>query len=350
MALYATLLPELEQAIQQGSVVKCANMAERVTDLFIGGANHFSAEQVGLFDHILGRLSDEVGPTTLAGIARRIATVVGAPISLVRRLAGDDDIDVAGPVLRGSPCLLDADLAAVAARMGPPHLLAIAQRQALAIPVTDVLVERRDGGILQAVAANRGARFSDFGFGILVKWAVGDDELATTVGLRQDIPPAHLRQLLQDTTDVVRRRLSAAATMTARGETGGRIATPHSDAQYTVMALVRAGKLDVTQLRAFSENGQFAETAATLSALSHVPIAHIERLIRGERLDALLILGRAIGIDWATLHPIILLRPGRRNGPNFSEARANFERLSQPSAERVVGFWRDGTTKTSAST
>jgi uncharacterized protein (DUF2336 family) len=111
MAPYATLIPELEQAIRHGSVAKRADMAERVTDLFIDAADHFSAEQVGLFDLILGRLTEEVERTTLAGIARRIAPVADAPIGLVRRLAGDDDIDVAGPVLRASPRLPEADLA-----------------------------------------------------------------------------------------------------------------------------------------------------------------------------------------------------------------------------------------------
>src|SRR3979490_3085 len=124
MALYATLIPEFEAAIRQGSDAKRAAMAERITDLFIDAADRFDAVQVALFDEILGRLIDEIEHKTLAEISRRIAPVAHAPIGVVRRLAGDDNINVAGPMLRGSPRLADTDLATIATRMGPPHLLA----------------------------------------------------------------------------------------------------------------------------------------------------------------------------------------------------------------------------------
>ncbi len=356
MAPYATLIPELEQAIQHGSAGKRADMAERVTALFIGGADRLSAEQIGLFDQVLGRLIDEIDHGMLADIARRIAPLAHAPIGMVRRLAGDEDIDVAGPVLRVSPRLPDDDLAAIAGRMGPEHLLAISQRPAITMPVTNVLVRRGDSNVLRVVAANRGALFSDLGFSTLVKRAAGDDGLAEMVGLRPDLPAAHLHQLIREATKIVRRRLTAVAPPAARSEihkalatasaeVTGRIATANRDAQRTVLTLVRAGKLDAAQLRVFADNGQLAETVAALSALSRVPIELINRQVRGDRLDALLILGRAIGIDWPTLRAVIVLRTGRSSGPSLEEARANFERLSRPSAERVVSFWRNsGTT------
>src|SRR3984893_891429 len=102
MTLYASLNPELETAIQQGSDAKRAIMAERITDLFIDAADRFDAVQVALFDEILGRLIEEIEIKTLAEISRRMAPVEQAPIGLVRRLAGDDAIGVAGAQPRGS--------------------------------------------------------------------------------------------------------------------------------------------------------------------------------------------------------------------------------------------------------
>src|SRR5579859_5130772 len=132
MALYANLIPELETAIREGSDHKRAAMAARITDLFISTAGRFDAVQIALFDEILSRLIEEIEIKTLAEIAQRIAPVERAPIGVVRRLAGDDDIGVAGPVLRQSSRLADAELAAIASRAKAAHLLAISQRARLA--------------------------------------------------------------------------------------------------------------------------------------------------------------------------------------------------------------------------
>jgi uncharacterized protein (DUF2336 family) len=353
MALYASLIPELEAAIRQGSGAKRATMAERITELFVDASDRFDAMQIALFDEILGRLIEEIEHKTLAEISRRIAPVERAPIGVVRRLAGDGNISVAGPMLRLSPRLADADLAAIASRMGPPHLLAISQRANIATPVTDILVERGDSSVLQAVADNRGAQFSNLGFGTLVRRAGDDDRLLETIGLRPDIPPRHLRSLVREATEIVRRRLLAAADPGVKNEVsaalaevaaevGAKVANAYRDAQKTIMALVSAGKLDESQLRAFATNGQLDETIATLSALARVPIELVERLMRGERLDGLLILGRAIGVDWLTVRAIIALRTGRTAGPALDDLKSNFERLSRSSAERVARFWRGG--------
>jgi uncharacterized protein (DUF2336 family) len=353
MALPASLIPELEAAIRQGSGAKCATMAKRITDLFIVAADRFDTVQIALFDEILGRLIEEIEHKTLAEISRRIAPVEHAPIGVVRRLAGDDNINVAGPMLRESPRLADSDLAAIASRMGPPHLLAISRRAKIATPVTDILVVRGDSSVLQAVADNRGAQLSNLGFGTLVRRAVGDDRLVETISLRPDIPVRHLRSLVREATEIVRRRLLAAAEPAVKhevsealaevaAEVGAKVAHVYREAQMTVMALVNAGKLDESQLRAFAANGQLDETIATLSALARVPIEVVERLMRGDRLDGLLILGRAIGIEWPTVRAIIVLRTGRTAGPTLDDLRSNFERLSRSSAERVARFWRGG--------
>ena len=63
---------------------------------------------------------------------------------LVRRLAKDDDIAVAGPVLTQSPRLPETDLVEIAKTKSQAHLLAISGRTGIAEAVTDVLVRRGD--------------------------------------------------------------------------------------------------------------------------------------------------------------------------------------------------------------
>ncbi len=71
----------------------------------------------------------------------------------MRRLATDNEISVAGPVLRQSSRLNDADLIGIARTKSQAHLLAIAGRTGIAEPVTDVLVKRGDREVARNLAA-----------------------------------------------------------------------------------------------------------------------------------------------------------------------------------------------------
>ena len=85
------------------------------------------------------------------------------------------------------------------------------------------------------------------------------------------------------------------------------------------------------------------DTVAALAAMSAVKIATLDRLIAGDRHDPILIVGKTIGLEWATVRSLILLRlgPNRIAAPaDIETARVNFTRLMPSTAERVVGFWQ----------
>ena len=77
--------------------------------------------------------------------------------NVIRRLASDDDITVAGPVLAKSPRLTDQNLIEIAERKGQSHMSKIAERTQLSLVVTDVLVDRGDREVVTKVAGNTGA-------------------------------------------------------------------------------------------------------------------------------------------------------------------------------------------------
>src|SRR2546421_9317066 len=133
-----------------------------------------------------------------AKLSQRLAPVSNAPLCFIRMLAFDGDIEVARPVLTTSDRLDEADLGANASNKSQQHLAAIAERKSLSEAVTEVLVARGDRQVVQSVARNTGARFSDAGFRMLVKRSNGDDALAAQVGARHDIPRQHFLRLLQD--------------------------------------------------------------------------------------------------------------------------------------------------------
>jgi uncharacterized protein (DUF2336 family) len=142
MGAHASLMDELEQAIQSGSQDRRIDTLRRVTDLFLVAPAQLNPEQIGLFDDVLAHLVERVETSARAELAKRLAPVDQAPPDIIRDLARDDEIAVAGPVLKESKRLSTTDLIDIAQEKGQAHLVAIAGRDRLEEGVTDVLVNR----------------------------------------------------------------------------------------------------------------------------------------------------------------------------------------------------------------
>lgn len=354
MSAAASLIPELEDVIQRGSPEKCAETLQRISLLFVHGAKRFNEEHISLFDDVLCQLVTEIETKARAELAQRMAPIANAPAELIRHLAQDSDIAVAGPVLRQSARLEENDLINIAETKGQAHLHAISSRKGIGEAVTDVLVRRGDQDVARTVADNPSAKFSNEAFSALVNRAEKDGELAVKVGRRPDIPPHLFRELLMRATEVVQRRLLA----TVRPETQSEVrrvlakiskelnegAAPrdYTSAQQTVLGLHSTGQLGEPQLMDFAQAKKIEETVATLSALSGVPIEAVDRLTCGERPDPVLILCKAVGFGWPTARAIMMAQPANKNISNqaLDVAYSNFERLSPSTAQRVVRFWQ----------
>src|SRR4029077_1391978 len=114
-------------------------------------------------------------------------------------------------------------------------------------------------------------------------------------------------------------------------------------AQRTVLALHRDGALGEGALLNFAKVFKYEESVAALSAMSGVKIETLDRLISGDRYDPILVAGKNIGLEWATVRALIMLRlgPNRTIAPaDIENARVNYARLMPSTAERVVGFWK----------
>src|SRR6185437_11745933 len=171
MSASASLIPELEDIIQHGTQERRAATVKRIANLFVDGAPHFNEDHIGLFDDVLCRLVIEIEIKARAEMARTLAPVANAPTELIRQLASDDDIAVAGPVLEQSARLKETELVALASTKGQAHLVAIAGRRGLGEAVTDVLVRRGDTEVVRNVANNQSAKLSEGSFSTLVKRA-----------------------------------------------------------------------------------------------------------------------------------------------------------------------------------
>src|ERR1700737_2448511 len=214
------IVHEIKTTIHMGSAEKRLATAKHVTDLFLSSAGNFNHEQIELFGDLLERLiktieiraiADVSARIALAEISVQLAPIAQAPPSVVRRLAKNDEIAVAGPVLTESARLSSEDLVEIAETKGEQHLLAVSGRWWLKEVVTDALLARRYPTVSRRIVNNPGARVSAAGFAIIMTQAESDPELAVETGIRVDLPSELRKQLLRDATEAVRSRLLSRA-------------------------------------------------------------------------------------------------------------------------------------------
>jgi uncharacterized protein (DUF2336 family) len=355
MTVATSLIPGLDEIVRDGDPKRLAEAARRITELFLTGAANFRPDHVDLFDGILIGIVPHTELAARADLAERLSVIANAPRTLVGQLAREDEILIAGPLLRRSPVIDERALIEIARIKGQGHLLAMSERPTLSPDLTDVIVRRGDRDTVRRAAGNAGALFSQAGYSTLIKRANQDGVLTLTVGQRDDLSDPQLKDLLAGSIDIIRRRLfevvkpgRQAAIKQAMSEISGvpEIVESRRDfapAQRTILALRGAGELNEAALLGFAKSHQYEESIAALAAMSGVKIATLDRLIAGDRHDPILIVGKTLGLEWATVRALILLRLGRHRVPapaDIESARVNFARLMPSTAERVVNFWQ----------
>jgi uncharacterized protein (DUF2336 family) len=350
-----SLIRDLEQAIAAGSPAMRLDALTRVTDLFLAGSGRHTDEQLALFDDILMVLIDTIEVNARAQLSRRLSGRADAPQKVVRTLAFDDSIVVAAPVLMRSQQLSDIDLVENANTKSQAHLQAITQRNSLSEPVTDVLIERGNSRVIQLVARNAGARFSDSGFGKLVTKAAHDEGLARYVGSRQDIPRHHFVKLLESASADVRARLVEANPQLAEmidatvadvssciGDDVRSTSRDHARAVARVKRLHRTGQFSEADLHAYANADDFERASVALAALGEFEIELVERALLDRSSDLILILARAAKCCRATVRAVLMMPSAdRRLSPmDLAEALSQFDRLQLATARSALEFYR----------
>jgi uncharacterized protein (DUF2336 family) len=327
----------------------------RVTDLFVVGADSFSEQHLAVFDQLLARLIDQIETTVLAEIGERLAPIKNAPMGVVRDLAHHDEIAVAGPILRRSERLAEADLVAIAESKSQAHLMAISNRSRVEEAVTDVLVRRGSNEVVRTLAGNSGARFSDAGMGTLAQRAEGDEMLAEKVVQRSDVPAHVFCRLLVAATAVVRERLLAVLAPEAQEEAfrilekvSGQIAdqTParrsYAAAIRRVLVESARGQLGERELLRYAANKQNDETIAALSLLSSATTEKIDACFARGQYESLLVVCRAAGLGWEATRAVVQMNgAGAALSPEvLARLKRTFDQLKPADAQRTLQRWQ----------
>ena len=323
-----------------------------------------NAEQIELFDGVLERLIKTIEIRAIADISARVALaemssqlapVAHAPPAVIRRLARNDEISIAGPVLAESARLSDQDLVDIAKTKGEPHLLAISGRWWLKEVVTDALFIRCYPSVSRRIIRNPGARISAAGFAIAIAQAESDPELAVETGIRVDLPSELRRELLSRATEAVRSRLLSRAPPHLFEEIRNAIsavsagvnremsrARDFAAAKRLVAQLSDKGELNEAALLGFAKRRKYEETVAALAELSQSTIEVVRPLMQSLRDDGVLVPCKAAGIGWETVHAVLESRfaTGSMAPRDLAIAKDQFAKLTTENANRLLRFWQ----------
>jgi len=346
-------LEDLDDAISRGTAESRTRALWHATDVLIAG--RYSEEEISTFGKVIGRLADEIEVEVRSQLSERLARFDKAPVAVIRRLAFDDAIEVARPVLENSTRLDDDALIANARTKSQAHLLAISKRQSIGENVTDVLVARGNRAVVNSVAGNAGARISGSSLLHMVKRAEGDSILAEQLGLRKDIPRQLFQQLIAKATDDVRKRLESerpdmgeqigSSVVDIAGELQskfGPVSRSYFVAKRVVTAQHRLGNLNEESISGYAMGHRFDEVTIGLSLLSALPVDVIERALVDRNREMLLILARALKFSWQTTMALLFLgaKDHRITARELTAFERDFNRLNIETSQSVLEFYR----------
>jgi hypothetical protein len=351
-----SIIDELEEAVASGSSAKRVSTLRRVTDLFLHDGERLSEDQVRVFDDVLCHLVTRVETRVKAELSGRLASLDHAPAGVIKHLASDNEVVVAGSVLANSTRLTTSTLVEIARTKGQDHLLAMSGRANLPEAVTDVIVDRGESRVIRKLADNTSARFSEAGYRGMVAHAESDDELTEILGLRTDLPLKFLRDLLQRATEAVRARIAQIAPAELQEEIKRVLKTfankaagenpparDFSRAEAVVRRMKGLNELNDAAITRFAEAKKFDEVAASLATLNNsAPIDMMARLLEGPRADLLLIPCKSANLSWATVEKILCHRPLKHRiaEATLQAAMKDYGRLSVQTADRTLRFWQ----------
>jgi len=185
------LLGGLDATLPQASGSWRDGVLRKIADLFVSGAEFYTAEQVTLFDAVIDRLIVGMDSAQLAELSRKLAPIDNAPAKVIGSLARHADVAVCGPILEQATALADVEIVKIASdsRVDADRLAKIAARRELSAAVTDALLARGGKAIQHTIIAKQSAQISEAGFARVIMGLNGDKDLAAATAARNDVPP-----------------------------------------------------------------------------------------------------------------------------------------------------------------
>lgn len=340
-----SLARDLISLAAEKSSAKRVELLRRITDAYLQVDAPVRAAAQYLFDELIVKLVEAISAHDRAQVSGHFSKSGTVPTVLAHRLATDQDIAVAAPMLENYAALAEATLIAVATDGSQQHLRSIASRPLVSRSVTDVVVERGDQTTVRALAANRGAQFSSAGMRTLAQKSERDDVLQSLLVERPDLSLEAIGMLLPIVTPKLAERLQDRNVEIDTVIVGSHLAAWMKQRKdniartETLIEAIRDEHLHLDDVLTDEiKRKHLFETVAILATVIGVEAHYgFELLIAGTTEQALLLL-RTLDLPWPTVKAFLKLK-GEKTGYEAEPARfEDYEAIDIAAARRVVRF------------
>lgn len=302
-------------------------------EIYLAVASLYRIQGTGLNDReralmheILRRLTRDVEMAIRIALAERLADDTTAPHDLILLLA-DDKIEVARPLLLRSPLLTDADFLRLLAEAGEAHHEAVARREHIGEPVTELLARSEAETVLVALVRNATAKISKLAFETLVEKSRRIASLQEPLTHRPDLPPVLATRMCDWVADALKtyivanytiapERLSTAmrqAETIVKSEPAAPRMPPAESAQKLIDKLASSGQLKAGFLLRVLHQGQTDLFDLALAKMVSLPLAELRKKFYDTGPRAVALTCRGVGIDRCVFSTVFNLSRQARN-------------------------------------
>lgn len=327
------------------------NLLSGLTDMFLDNDDGLSDKESTLFADVMCRVLDQVEVVARAELANRVADSAHTPVDVVSKLAKDEDISVAEPVLRSSPVLSDTDLVEIAQSKSQDHLLAMSARSSLSEVVTDVLVDRGDDRVLGTVSRNEGASFSHTGMTRLIEHARSNPDVRGALQNRKDLDvdmQASLTKILEENLKERLKDVDGAGIVSEIAKNAASMLEEELNSARNdrigakvILQEVKSGRRDLGQaLEELSAANRFGDVGVVLAGFCDLPEKMVLSAMLKEDPGPFMVICRANGIAQKRFAEIARLR-ARRIGEDEADIVMmldRYQKIATYAAERTFRF------------
>jgi uncharacterized protein (DUF2336 family) len=271
-----------------------AELAVKIARLMPGLSERENESVVALTIETLERLAQDSAVRVRAILAEEIKTLTCVPKQLVKTLAQDAEIIVAGPVLEYSPLLSDADLMEViASGRVDEALVAVARRRPLSAKLSDAVFGTLDIPAVAALLVNPDAKIREKTLDKIIAQAETIDAWHRPLVLRSEISNRAMRRIAAFVGSGLIAQLAARRglnegmrahlnrVLRARLEADEIIEPPAigDSAENVVAEAQKDGRLDDNFIESAAEAGHREIVTLALAALANAPAATVRRML-----------------------------------------------------------------------
>jgi uncharacterized protein (DUF2336 family) len=197
---------KLLEVAGESSSEKRRMLLHEVTDLFFDSQENQSPIETKLFGDLISKVAYELDIEVRKELAQRFSGGE-APRTLAVMMANDEEIGIAGPILRRSSSLTQNDLIRVVETRGHAHQMVVTQRPDVGERLSDALVSNGDDVVVASLVSNQTAKVSDKTFDKIVDRAAKNPDLHRPIAQRKVISPEHLNRLYTIVEGPMRREI-----------------------------------------------------------------------------------------------------------------------------------------------